>query len=154
MKRILAFAAAVVFALSLSTAFAADKAADTKAAPAAVKEEKKAETKKAAEKKHQLTGEVKAVDAKASTVTVKGRKEMTLSADEKMLKDVKVGDKIIVTYTEKEGKATATAIKAAKPAKKTEKAIEPKKEEKKAAPAAAPAEPAKTTKKKKAVEGC
>ena len=152
MKKISALIVALLFAFSLTAAYAADKATDTKAAPAKV--EKKAEPKKA-ESKHQLTGEVKAVDAKAATVTVKGKKEMTFTAEEKLLKDVKVGDKIVVTYTEKDGKATASGIKAAKAkgAKKAEKKVE-KKEEKKEEPAAKPAEPAKTTKKKKGIEGC
>jgi microtubule-associated protein 1 len=114
MKKILVLIVALLFAFSITGAFAADKAADTKAAPAPAKDEKKAEPKKIAEKKHQLTGEVKAVDAKAATVTVKGKKEMTFTADEKLLKDIKIGDKIVVTYTEKDGKATATAIKAPK----------------------------------------
>jgi microtubule-associated protein 1 len=155
MKKILVLIVALLFAFSLTAAFAADKAADTKAAPAPAKEEKKAEPKKVAEKKHQLTGEVKAVDAKAATVTVKGKKEMTFTADEKMLKDVKIGDKIVVTYTEKDGKATATGIKAAKTKgeKKADKKEE-KKDDKKVEPAAKPAEPAKTMKKKKGVEGC
>jgi ribosomal protein S1 len=153
MKKISALIIAFLFAFSLTAAFAADKAADTKAAP--VKEEKKAEPKKAADSKHQLKGEVKAVDAKAATVTVKGKKEMTFTAEEKMLKDVKVGDSVVVTYTEKDGKATATGIKAAKVkgAKKADKKVE-KKEDKKEEPAAKPAEPAKNTKKKKSIEGC
>ena len=117
MKKIIALIVALMFAFSLTAAFAADKAADTKAAPA--KEEKKAEPKK-----HQLTGVVKAVDAKAAAITLKGKKEMTFTADEKMLKDVKVGDKVVVTYTEKDGKATATGIKAAKV--KAEKKVEAK----------------------------
>jgi hypothetical protein len=156
MRKIFVLIVALLFAFSLTTAFAADKAADTKAAPAPAKEEKKAEPKKVAEKKHQLSGEVKAVDAKAATVTVKGKKEMTFTADEKMLKDVKIGDKIVVTYTEKDGKATATGIKAAKVKgeKKAEKKEEKKTDEKKVEPAAKPAEPAKTMKKKKGVEGC
>jgi len=133
-----------MFAFSLTAAFAAEKAAETKAAPAK-------EARKSAAKKHQLTGEVKAVDAKAATVTIKGKKEMTFSADEKMLKDVKIGDKIVVTYTESDGKATATGIKAAKAPKKAE----PKKEEQKAEPAAKPAtQDSKPAKKKKSVEGC
>jgi|APFre7841882630_1041343.scaffolds.fasta_scaffold71357_1 Cu/Ag efflux protein CusF len=155
MKKILVLIVALLFAFSLAAAFAADKTADTKAAPAPAKEEKKAEPKKVAEKKHQLTGEVKAVDAKAATITVKGKKEITFTADEKMLKDIKAGDKVVVTYTEKDGKATATGIKAAK-AKGEKKADkkEEKKDEKKVEPAAKPAEPAKTMKKKKGVEGC
>ena len=154
MKKILALIVSLMFAFSLTAAFAADKAADIKAAPA--KEDKKAELKKAAEKKHQLTGEVKAVDAKAATITLKGKKEMTFTADEKMLKDVKVGDKVVATYTEKDGKATATGIKAAKvkAVKKVEaKKVETKKDEKPAEPAAKPAD-AKPAKKKKGVEGC
>lgn len=144
MKRILSLLVALMFAFSLTCAFAAEKAAETKAAPAK-------EAKKSAAKKHQLTGEVKAVDAKAATVTIKGKKEMTFAAEEKMLKDVKVGDKIVVTYIEADGKATATAVKAAKASKKAE----PKKEEKKAEPAAKPAAPeSKPAKKKKSIEGC
>jgi ribosomal protein S1 len=156
MKKILVLIVALLFAFSITGAFAADKAADTKAAPAPAKDEKKAEPKKIAEKKHQLTGEVKAVDAKAATVTVKGKKEMTFTADEKLLKDIKIGDKIVVTYTEKDGKATATAIKApkAKGEKKAEKKEEKKADDKKVEPATKAAEPAKTMKKKKGVEGC
>ena len=139
MKKILALIVALMFASSLTATFAADKVTETKAAPAK-------EAKKSAAKKHQLTGEVKAVDAAAATVTIKGKKEMTFSADEKMLKDVKVGDKIVVTYTESDGKATAAGIKAAKA---------PKKEEKKAEPAVKPAaQDSKPAKKKKSVEGC
>jgi microtubule-associated protein 1 len=152
MRKILALIIALLFAFSLTAAFAADKAVDTKAAPAPAKEEKKAETKKVVATKHQLTGEVKAFDAKAATITVKGKKEMTFTADEKMLKDVKVGDKIVVTYTEKDGKATATGIKAAKA--KAEKKADVKTDEKKVEPAAKTAEPAKAVKKKKGVEGC
>jgi len=153
MRKILALIIALLFAFSLTTAFAADKAADTKAAPAPAKDDKKTETKNVADKKHQLTGEVKAVDAKAGTITVKGKKEMTFAADEKMLKDIKAGDKVVITYTEKDAKATATGIKAAKA--KAEKKAEKKTDDKKAEPAAKADEPAKTTKKKKGgVEGC
>jgi len=152
MRKILALIIALLFAFSLTAALAADEAADTKAAAVPAKEQKKAENKKVAEKKHQLTGEVKAVDAKATTITVKGKKEMTFTADEKMLKDVKAGDKVVVTYTEKDGKATATGIKAAKA--KAEKKAEKKTDEKKVEPAAKAGEPAKVMKKKGGVEGC
>ena len=152
MRKIFSLIITLLFAFSLTAAFAADKAADTKAAPVPAKEEKKAETKKAAATKHQLTGEVKAVDAKAATITVKGKKEITFAADEKMLKDIKAGDKVVVTYTEKDGKATATAIKA--PKAKAEKKAEKKADEKKIEPAAKAAEPAKDVKKKKGIEGC
>lgn len=153
MRKIFSLIITLLFAFSLTAAFAADKAADTTVAPVPAKEEKKPETKKVAVSKHQLTGEVKAVDAKAATITVKGKKEMTFAADEKMLKDVKAGDKVVVTYTERDGKAAATGIKAAKA--KTQKKAEMKTDENKVEPAAKAAEPAKDMKKKKGgVEGC
>jgi hypothetical protein len=77
---------------------------------------------------------------------------MTFTADEKMLTDIKAGDKVVVTYTEKAGKATATAIKA--PKAKAVKKAEKKADEKKVEPAAKAAEPAKDVKKKKGIEGC
>ena len=106
--------------------------------------------KKAAKK--QVTGEVTAVDAKANTLTVKGKSgdvtvstddktKITAGKDKKTLADVKVGDKVEVKYTEADGKNTAShvSIKAA-PAKKAEKA----------APAPAKAAPAEKAPAKKA----
>jgi len=86
-----------------------------------------------------VTGEVLAVDANAKTLTVKGPKkgEVALSVTEKTkvvegtekksLEDVKVGNKVSATYTEAEGKNTASKIeikaasaeKKAAPAKKS-----------------------------------
>ncbi|HMK60934.1 MAG TPA: hypothetical protein VK452_07290 [Dissulfurispiraceae bacterium] len=147
MKKLLALVVAFVFIFSLSTALAVDKAAETKSTPAKA-------VKKSASKKHQLTGEVKAVDAKAATLTIKGKKDMTFIADENMLKDIKIGDKIIVTYTESEGKATATGIKMAKAPKKVEAKKDEKKDDKKAEPATPPAKDSKPAKKKKDITGC
>lgn len=80
----------------------------------------------------QVTGEVKAVDTKAKTVTVtktvKGKAEettvvvddktkITMDKEQKTLADVKVGDKVRVKYTEVEGKNIAKSI-AIKPAEK------------------------------------
>lgn len=126
----------VVFAFAM-VGFAQEKKAAEKAAPA---KEMKAEPAKAEKKEkakvHQITGEVTAVDAKAKTVTIKGKnKEVTLDASGiKDLDKIKTGDKVIAKYSEAEGKMTAKSIKAAKAAKKAEKA----------APAypAAPAKPA------------
>ncbi len=149
MKKILAVMIAILFAFSMTTAFAAD----TKTAPA--KDEQKAAPKKASKKAaiKSITGEVKAVDAKANTITVKSTKqEKTITADETMLKDIKAGDRVVVKYSEKDGKLTASSVKPAKApkaAKKAEKKAEMK-DEKKAEPAAKTA-PAK---KKKSVEGC
>jgi Cu/Ag efflux protein CusF len=85
----------------------------------------------------QITGEVAAVDAAAKTLVVKGKKtEVTVTADEKALVDIKAGDKVVVKYTEQDGKNVAKSVK--KAADKAEK----KGTEKKAEPAK-PAKPAK-----------
>ena len=149
MKKTIAIVLSLVlmFAFTAVT-FAAEKAAapaEKKAAPA----EKAAPAKKAVKK--QVTGEVTAVDAKANTLTVKGKKgDVMLSTDDKTtvmagkdkktLADVKAGDNVTVHYSEADGKNVAhkVAIKAA-PAKKAAKKEKAAPAEKKAAPAAAPA---------------
>ncbi|HXX53499.1 MAG TPA: hypothetical protein VEI28_02905 [Thermodesulfovibrionales bacterium] len=149
MKKAIAIIVSVLFVLSVAgLSFAADKAAP--AAPAAPAE--KAE-KKAPAKVKQITGEVAAVDAKANTLTVKGKKgDVMISADDKTavkmgkekksLADVKMGDKVTVKYAEMDGKNVAKSIMvSAAPAKKEMK--------KEAAPAAAPAAPAAPAEKKK-----
>ncbi|PIV44266.1 MAG: histone H1, partial [Nitrospirae bacterium CG02_land_8_20_14_3_00_44_33] len=92
--------------------------------------EKKAEPAKKAPKVTQVTGEIKAVDAAAKTITVvkkvKGQdKETVISVDDKTLADVKVGDKVKAKYTTADGKNTAKSVikktaaaKKAAPAKK------------------------------------
>jgi len=111
--------------------FAAEKKAEKKAAePAApAKMEEKKEAAKPAAKS--ATGEVASVDAKAGMLAVKVKdKEMSFTAETKLLEKTKVGDRVTVSYTEKEGKMMASSVKAAKaPAKKAEK--EEKKETKK-----------------------
>ena len=141
MKKLLTLMVSILVVLAFTMVGSAEekKAVEKKAEPA---KEMKAEPAKAEKAKiHQITGEVTAVDVKAKTVTIKGKdKEVTLdAADIKNLDKVKVGDKVMAKYSEKEGKMTAKSIKAAKAAKKAEKA-EPKKEE--AKPAAKPAAPA------------
>jgi hypothetical protein len=97
------------------------------------------EEKKAPAKIKQVTGEVTAVDAKAKTVTVKGKKgDVTVSTDDKTkvtmgkemksVADVKVGDKVIVKYSEADGKNVAKSIgikPAAAPAEKKTEAAKP-----------------------------
>lgn len=89
----------------------------------------------------QITGEVAAVDAAAKSLTVKGKKaEVVISTDEKTavkadkekksLSDVKVGDKVIVKYSEIDGKNIAKSIEI-KPAKAEKKGTEPAKPAKK-----------------------
>ena len=161
MKRYLMIAFAVIMGLSLVTvSFAAETPAAPKAAPAkpavtekaapaapatpAAAPEKKAEKKAAKEKVHQFTGEVTTMDAAAKTLTVKGKKgDMTFDVTNvKMEKEPMAGDKVMVKYTEKDGKMTAKSVKAAKAAKKAEK--------KEAKPAEKPAAPEKSAAPEKA----
>jgi len=156
MKKAIAIIVSVLFVLSVAgLSFAAEKketapSATEKAAPA------KAE-KKAPAKVKQVTGEVAAVDAKANTLTVKGKKgDVMVNADDKTsvkvgkekksLADVKAGDKVTVKYAEMDGKNVAKSIMvSAAPAKKEKKEMK-----KEAAPAAAPAAPAAPAEKKPA----
>jgi ribosomal protein S1 len=144
MKKVIAIIVSLVFVLSFAgLSFAADKAAkmEDKKAPAEAAE------KKAPAKVKSVIGEVAAVDAKANTVTVKGKKgDVTVTTDaktkvmmgkeKKAVADVKAGDKVTVKYTEVDGKMMAKSI-AIKPAEAEKKA---EKKEKKAEPAAKPAE--------------
>ena len=152
MKKTLAIIVSLIFVLSFAgLSFAADKAVEKKAEP--VKAEKKApvvaEKKAAPAKAKQVTGDVAAVDAKANTITVKGKKgdtvvtcddktKIMMGKDKKALADVKVGDKVTVKYSEADGKMTAksVAIKMAekKAEKKADKKAEPAKMDKKAEP--------------------
>ena len=80
-----------------------------------------------------------AVDAAAKTITVKGKKaDMTFDVSGvKGAEDIKAGDKVVVKYTEKDGKMVASSVKKAA-VKKAEKKEAPKVEPK-PAPAPAPA---------------
>lgn len=113
MKKVVALASVVVFVLGICVAAFA-----TSNAPAA---ESAAPAPKA--KIMRITGEITALDAKAMTLTVKGKKgDVSLVADEKTkvligkevkgLSDLKVGDKVTVKYTEKDGKMVAKSISA------------------------------------------
>ena len=131
---------AIVLSLVLMFAFTAVTfAAEKAAAPA---EKKEAAPAKKAEKK-QVTGEVAAIDAKAKTITVAKKvkdkvEEVVISVDDKMLADVKQGDKVTVKYTVTDGKNAAKSVKKAA-AKAEKKAAAPAKKEAAPAPAAAPA---------------
>jgi microtubule-associated protein 1 len=156
MKRFLMFALSALISVAFVTgvfaqAPAAPKAtsAPEKAAPALEKAaapaptpEKKVEKKEPA-KVHQYSGEVTAMDATAKTLTIKGKSgDKTFDVtDVKMKKEAKAGDKVMVKYTEKDGKMVAKSVEM-KAAEKAEKKEVPKKEETKPAPTPAPA-PAK-----------
>jgi glucose/arabinose dehydrogenase len=143
-KKTIAIIVSVLFVFAISSlSFATDA---TKAAPAAEATKAapaKAEEKKAPAKVKQVTGEVTAMDAKAKTITVKGKKgDVVIAVDDKMMAAVKAGDKVVVKYTEADGKNTAKSVKKAeaKPAEMEKKAEPAKAMEKKAEPAAKPAE--------------
>ena len=115
-----------MFVLALTTVafaglgMAADKSMEK--APAEAAKAEKAKTTSA-------TGEVKSVDTKAGMLTVKVKdKDVNLTAESKSAKSalekVKVGDMVKVSYTEKDGKMTATSIAAVKAEKKAEPAME------------------------------
>jgi hypothetical protein len=155
MKKVMMFVLAVVISVAfVGTAFAqtpAPKAATEKPAVAMdkAKTEKPAaatEKKAVKPKTHQFTGEVTAIDTAAKTLNVKGKKDEKAFdiANAKMKKEPAAGDKVVVKYTEADGKNVASSVTVAKAAKKAEAKKEaPKKEEKApAAPAPAPA-PAK-----------
>jgi hypothetical protein len=130
MKQFLSVLVALVFALTcFGTVMAAEKAErnvpaepPAVAAPQAVSPAGDNTMKKA--KPKTVTGTVKAVDAAAGTISVKGKiKTINLKADEKvMLGDFKVGDKVTVTYS---GDVASKVVAAKKSPKK--KAEEPAK---------------------------
>lgn len=139
MKKVIALIVAVLFVFAVaSISFAAE---EKKAAPAPA--EKKAEPAKKAPKVTQVTGEVKAVDAAAKTITVakkvKGKVDeetvvavddktkITLDKEKKTLADVKAGDKVTVKYTEVDGKNVAKSVAIKPAAKPAEKKAEPAK---------------------------
>ena len=84
--------------------------------------EKKTETKTTTKAKSTtVTGEVTSVDAKAGTLTVKGKdKDINLNAMSRAkaaLGKIKVGDTVKVTYTEKDGQMNASSVSAVTKAK-------------------------------------
>jgi hypothetical protein len=85
--------------------------------------EKKTEMKSEKAKTTRITGEVTSVDSKAGTLTVKTKdKETNLTAGPKAkdsLEKVKVGDRVRVSYTEKDGKMIASSISGVKSTSKT-----------------------------------
>ena len=131
MKRILRLFLVPLFTLTFAGASFAQATPATPATP-----EKKAEKKAEKPKATRFTGEVASVDAKAGTLTVKAKdKEMSFTAPTKALEKVKVGDRVRVSYTEKDGKLSASSVTPAKAeakAKGMEQKAEAKGMEKKA----------------------
>lgn len=139
MKKFLMISLAVLISGAFVTTVSAQGPTDK-----ALTSEKKIEKKVVASKSKipQYTGEVTSMDGAAKTLTVKGKTdEKTFDvANVKMKKKPKAGDKVMVKYTEKDGKMIASSVVGVKGAKKTpakaEKKEAPEKEEMK--PASAP----------------
>ena len=130
-------------ALAFATVSFAQAKPATPATPATPASPAKKEVKTAGKPKAtRITGEIVSLDVKAGTLTVKANgKEMSFAADTKGAKSalgkVKVGDRVRVSYTEKDGKLMAhsvtrakTIAKAKAEAKATEKKAEKKEEPK------------------------
>jgi len=145
MKKTIAILVAALFVFALaSVSFAADAKKATPA-PAPMVEKKEApaaatEMKKAPAKVKQVTGEVKAVDTKAMTltvtkkmktkaedtmVTVNDKTKIMMGKDKKLLADLKVGDKVTVKYSEADGKMVAKSVAIKTEEKKAEAATKP-----------------------------
>ncbi|MDP2754852.1 MAG: hypothetical protein Q8P40_10760 [Nitrospirota bacterium] len=144
MKKAIAIIVSVLFLFALTSLSFAAEEKKTAPAPAEKKEAApvKAEEKKAPAKVKQLTGEVKAVDTKAMTitvtkkmkdkvvetvVTVDDKTNITCDKEKKALADVKVGDKVTVKYSEADGKNVAKSVAIKTEEKKMEKKAEPAK---------------------------
>lgn len=122
MKKTIAVVLSLMFILAVtSVTFAAEKAAAPAPAP-----EKKTEATKATKvtEKH-VTGDITAVDAKAMTITVKGKKgdvtvtvddktDIKVGKDKKSIADLKAGEKVRIKYHEADGKNTAKSVEAGK----------------------------------------
>jgi len=134
-KKVIAIFVAVIFVFAMASfSFATE---EKKAAPAPASAPAPAEKPKVL----QVTGDVKAVDTKAMTITVskmmKGKAavetivtvsdktKIKMDKADKALADVKVGDKVTVKYTEAEGKKMAKSVAIHEPEKKAEPAAKP-----------------------------
>lgn len=150
MKKVLLLALALVISVALVTTVMAQAKPEAKPAdkPATAPEkatapatEKKADKpeQKAAPKAKTFKGEFVSMDPTAKTIVAKdGKGEMTFDVSGvKKLAEFKAGDKIMVSYMEKDGKMAAKTV-----VKQAAKKEAPKKEEAKPAPAPGPA-PAK-----------
>ncbi len=132
MKRFLMIALAVLMGISLVTTVFAQ----TTAAPAPAPEKKAAPKVKV----KRYWGEVTTMDSAAKTLTVKGKKdEKTFDVtDAKMKAEPKAGDKVMVRYTETDGKMVAKFVAPVKAHKKAAKKAAAPAETPAAAPAPAP----------------
>ena len=105
----------IMFGIS-AVGFAADAPAAKESAAAPAKKtgvQSTKKTKKATPRK--FTGNISALDTKTGAVAVKGSSDeknfMTKDAAKDALERLTVGDRVRVTYSEKDGKAVATSVR-------------------------------------------
>jgi hypothetical protein len=161
MKKVAMIGLTLLISVAFVTAVFAQAPAKPAEKPAAAPEKAPAPEKKAAAEKkeaapkakvQQYTGEVAKMDMAGKSIVVKGKKgDMNFDvANAKMKGEPKEGDKVVVKYTEKDGKMVASSVtKAAAEKKPVEKKSAAEKPAAKPAPApaAAPAKPAEPAKK-------
>lgn len=137
MKKALMIALALLISIAFVTTVMAQPKPEAK--PAAAPEKAPAPEKAVKAKAKVFKGEFVSMDAAAKTMVAKDAKgEMTFDvAGVKKMPELKAGDKIGVTYVEKDGKNVAKKVAVAK-----EKAKKPKKEAKPAEPKPAAPAPA------------
>jgi len=116
MKSILRLFLVPLVALTFAGVSFAQATPATPAKP--VSPEKKTETKTEAKKGVRVTGDLVSADAKAGKLTLKVKdKDMNFVAESREVKSalekVKVGDKLTVRYTEKDGKMIADGLRSA-----------------------------------------
>ena len=132
MKKAVSIILALLFVFAITSV---SLAVEKKEAPATEEKAMPAEKTKV----KQVTGDVKAVDMKAKTitvtkmmkdkaqetvVTVDEKTKIIMDKEKKALADVKAGDKVTVKYTEVDGKNVAKSI-AIKPAEKKAEPAKP-----------------------------
>ncbi len=122
MKKTIAVVLSLVFILAVtSVTFAAEK----QAAPATAPEKKMEAAPAAKAAEMHVKGDITAVDAKAMTITVKGKKgdvtvmvddktEIKVGKDKKTIADLKAGEKVKIKYHEADGKNIAKSVETIK----------------------------------------
>lgn len=112
MKKALAINMAILFAFTITSA---TFAGEEKLVPPVYMEMKAAPAKYRVKVKTQI-GEITSVDEEARTITVKGMTgDIVIAVNDKIFAKVKVGDKVIVKYTEADGQYTAESVEYSTP---------------------------------------
>jgi hypothetical protein len=101
MMKVFFFAIALLIMFPLSI-LAADNSATSVRTDKIIEKKQREKTAK---------GVVKVVDATAKTIVIKGKDELLFTADEVLLREIRINDQVTVKYFEKDRVRTATSIK-------------------------------------------